>query len=711
MSGQLPRTIGRYLILERVGFGFGAMGAIYKGYDPALQRVACIRTLDPGLVSGPEAQAQFVRETGPLTQLSHPNIATVFDVAVDRGVPYLAQEWVDGKNVAELIREGHHFDPEAVITLASQVASAIDYAHDRGVIHRDLKPSNLIVGDDEQVKVTGFGKAKLANAQTINAGVVLGMPNYMSPEQVMGREIDERSDVFSLGVCCFEMLSGGRPFPGDSLHSILYKVVAVDPVEPANLEANGLVPQKWHEVFGKVLAKEPHDRYPTATAFSRDLESCLDPRLRPGPRPDIRLSAPDPTLTIEVAKSTSATIGRPLEAPTPPAAASTAAEGAAARAPYLDENVQFTVYRPKAIEPQRWYPLLAFAHLSERRPDAPRDEPDPLEEVARQALNVLGADLGKFQPSVQDSRHAVPAEGLIVMIPEVPGVDFNPSSRSFRWIESVHREEFHLRARAGLEGSVARGRLSVFLGSILLAEVIIGFSIRSGLGPAPGDSSKYTADRAVAYRKIFPSYSHRDLPIVVEFERYARALGDHYLRDSVELRAGEVWTERLSTLIGQADVFQLFWSSNSMRSPFVRHEWEHALSLGRTGFIRPMYWEEPIPNAPQEGLPPPELTRLHFQWIPRNPAPPMPRSAAVPPRTAATPTAPTVKKAELYPPLPASPSDTASMPRVPRSTSMPRSAPVQRPAPAGPARFPLVGFLLAALTLITIGFMLFRACR
>src|SRR6185295_524907 len=135
--------------------------------------------------------------------------------------------------------------------------------------------SNLILYEGDRVKVTDFGIAKLVDAEMTQSGTLLGTPSYMSPEQAMGDKLDGRSDIFSLGICAFEMLSGEQPFPGTNVTSILYKLVHLPPVEPANLEMNGLVPQKWHEVFGRVLAKKPDDRYQTASAFVQDLELCL----------------------------------------------------------------------------------------------------------------------------------------------------------------------------------------------------------------------------------------------------------------------------------------------------------------------------------------------------------------------------------------------------------------------------------------------------
>jgi molecular chaperone DnaK len=279
--------------------------------------------------------------------------------------------------------------------------------------------------------------------------------------------------------------------------------------------------------------------------------------------------------------------------------------------PRLDENVQFTVYRPAAVEAGRWYPLLAFAHLTERRPDAPPSEPDPIPEVHRQAAAVFAEDAASYRPVTQDSGQAVPREGELTFVPAIAGVEFNPPRRTFLWQESVHREEFRMRAAASLEGQVARGRLTVFLGSIVVAD--ISLSVRVGGAETP----RHASATAGVYRKIFASYSHRDVAIVEECERYARAFGDQYVRDLVHLRTGEVWDDRLRRMIEDADVFQLFWSRNSLRSRFVRQEWEHALTLRHrgAGFIRPVYWEEPLPEDPEQGLPPDELRRLHFQRL------------------------------------------------------------------------------------------------
>jgi hypothetical protein len=289
-----------------------------------------------------------------------------------------------------------------------------------------------------------------------------------------------------------------------------------------------------------------------------------------------------------------------------------ASTGAAAAA---DENVQFTVYRPRAVLPEQWYPLLAFAHLTSKRPDAAADELDPVEEVQRQAARSLGpSQLQAYLSVTQDATLAVPLEGTLTFVPEVQGVHFNPPRRSFRWLEAVHKEEFRLRAVAKLAGQTARGRLSVYLGAILLADVTLSIRVDPLARPA-SDNAPPEVERAHPYRRLFASYSHKDLPIVQQFEHFARALGDQYVRDWQHLRAGELWSEQLKVLIRQADVFQLFWSTNAMRSQYVRQEYRYALSLARESFVRPTYWEEPLPSDTANNLPPDELLRLHFQKL------------------------------------------------------------------------------------------------
>src|SRR5574338_385525 len=336
----------------------------------------------------------------------------------------------------------------------------------------------------------------------------------------------------------------------------------------------------------------------------------------------------------------------------------------------LDENVQFTVFRRPCVQPGRWYPLLAFAHLAERRPDAPADDRDPVAEVQAQAAQVLGPDISQFRSSTEDSASPVMREGELRFVPLVEGVEFNPPEHRFLWTESVHREEFRMRASGALDGRVARGTLTVYAGNLVLADVQLAIRVDSQVAVTTQERSE-----ARPYRRVFASYSHRDTAIVEEFEAHARALGDQYLRDVVTLRSGEVWTDRLKQLINEADVFQLFWSRNALASAMVRAEWQHALALNRPFFVRPVYWEDPLPE--QQGLPPNELRRLHFQRV-------YPRVAA--PVAVGAGTGPVAVPRAAPPPAPPSPAPPAAA-HAPASHDSGAFAPIPRPPrdEAGPA--------------------------
>jgi hypothetical protein len=279
----------------------------------------------------------------------------------------------------------------------------------------------------------------------------------------------------------------------------------------------------------------------------------------------------------------------------------------------LDE-VQFTVYRPKVVRPGEWYAMLSFVHLADRRPGAPATMPDPIEQVRQEAEQFLGERSKEFRETSADALQAIPQEAEITLVPDIPGIAFNPERRTFRWLEDVHREEFRLKASPELDGTTARGHLMAYLGAILLAEVDLAIRVDSTYrSTADADAPDVATSRP--YRKIFASYSHQDVAIVRQYERFVTTLGDRYLRDVLDLHAGEAWDQGLLKLIDSADVFQLFWSTNAMASPNVRREWEYALALGRAHFIRPTYWEEPLPESRELGLPPEALRRLHFHRI------------------------------------------------------------------------------------------------
>ncbi len=277
-DGLLHR-IGRYEILHELGRG--AMGAVYQARDPQIGRIVAIKVIMVGN-QPPEVledyKQRFYREAQTAGQMSHPGIVTIYDMAEDTdGNPYLVMEFVEGMTLDKILapqKPGQTAAPMPLkdkLGIAAQVADALDYAHRRKVIHRDIKPANILVTPEGKAKIADFGIAKMAGTQMTHTGLLVGTPAFMSPEQITGAEVDSRSDIFSFGVLAYWMLTGKRPFPGDAITQIAYKVVHVPPV-PIR-EANPDLPPEVEPLILKCLAKKPDERYQTARDLAADLET------------------------------------------------------------------------------------------------------------------------------------------------------------------------------------------------------------------------------------------------------------------------------------------------------------------------------------------------------------------------------------------------------------------------------------------------------
>jgi len=289
-------------------------------------------------------------------------------------------------------------------------------------------------------------------------------------------------------------------------------------------------------------------------------------------------------------------------------------EAAAASPPtgtIVDEDVRFTVYRPQVLVPEQWARLVVFAHKTDPVVDPGRGPIDPAEEVeARARAFFAGAPP---RPVASDAQGGLARGTKLRIEPELPGLQCNPPAAEIGWWEPVHEVLFRLLAGPELVGATVRGAVRIWCGPLILGEVSIAIRVAAE-GAAEELPAKAEAVRR--YDKIFASYSHRDSAVVETFALYARVKGDRYLQDVLDLRAGEPWNARLLELIEAADVFQLFWSSHSMHSPHCREEWEHALALQRPDFVRPVYWEDPLPEDSGNELPPAALKALHFAKVP-----------------------------------------------------------------------------------------------
>jgi eukaryotic-like serine/threonine-protein kinase len=265
---------GRYEILGELGRG--AMGVVYKATDPVIGRPVAVKTIrlsEEGTgLSRPELLARFQTEARAAGLLTHPNIVVVYDAGEENGLYYITMELVEGKSLQALLDSGHHFPTSRVLRIMEQTCSALQFAHERSIVHRDIKPANLMLTADDTVKVTDFGTAKILQFGTVQQTThVMGTPSYMSPEQVKGRPVDGRSDIFSLGVMLYEMLTGEKPFPGQSITTVIYKIVNEDPVPPRQL--NPSIHPGLNSIAMRALAKEPEVRYQTCREMIEDLRN------------------------------------------------------------------------------------------------------------------------------------------------------------------------------------------------------------------------------------------------------------------------------------------------------------------------------------------------------------------------------------------------------------------------------------------------------
>jgi len=257
MEGQ---KVGKYLIVAKIGSG--AMGDVYRAHDAKLNRDVAVKTMAELYASDDQLVQRFQREAQSAAALNHPNVVTVYDFGSEQGKFYLAMELLDGADLKELIAARSLNDLWDKLDVMEQIAEGLAYAHKQGVVHRDLKPANIRVLPNGRVKIMDFGLARIGSSDMTRAGMVMGTPNYMSPEQVRGTKADARSDIFSLGAVFYELLSGKKAFNADSMHTILYKVLEEEP-EPVRTWVPAL-PGPFVAFVERCLAKDPANRYQDA---------------------------------------------------------------------------------------------------------------------------------------------------------------------------------------------------------------------------------------------------------------------------------------------------------------------------------------------------------------------------------------------------------------------------------------------------------------
>jgi tRNA A-37 threonylcarbamoyl transferase component Bud32 len=262
----LPQTIGRYRIVSLLGEG--AMGVVFCAQDDVMERRVAIKVMTADLEEDADTRARFYREARTAGQLRHPNIITIFDMGEQDGRPYIVMELFDGETLADHLKHRAALDAEPAIDLMIQICAGLDAAHARGIFHRDVKPGNLLVRGDGALKIVDFGIARLASSNMTVRGLIVGTPDYMSPEQARGHDVDQRSDIFSAGAVFYLMLTGRKPFAASDVPGVLTKVERQDPLPIRESEASPALAR----LVMKALAKDPAHRYQTCAQMAAELE-------------------------------------------------------------------------------------------------------------------------------------------------------------------------------------------------------------------------------------------------------------------------------------------------------------------------------------------------------------------------------------------------------------------------------------------------------
>jgi len=278
---QTLTHLGKYRIEQELGRG--AMGVVYKAFDPVVERMVAIKTIrvdmdDEGLLVG-----RLQREAKSVGRLEHPNIVTLYDAGESAGLFYLVMQFIEGETLQDRLAVERFFDLNEIQDIFGQICAGLDYAHQHAVIHRDIKPANIMITRDGVVKLTDFGIAKVAGTGVTSTGLVVGTPSYMSPEQALGRPLDGRSDIFSLGSILYEMMTGEMAFPGQNVTTVMYKIVHETPTPVVALQP-GLDPAV-EAVVSRALAKQPDQRFQTCAEFAAAVQTYINQAGAAVPRP------------------------------------------------------------------------------------------------------------------------------------------------------------------------------------------------------------------------------------------------------------------------------------------------------------------------------------------------------------------------------------------------------------------------------------------
>ena len=328
------RSLGRYALTEEIGRG--SMGTVYRASDPLIERTVAVKTIDLAKLDDGslEPRARFLREAKAAGRLSHPGIVTIYDVGEIEDTAFTVMELVEGRSLKDILDRGEKIPLAAALAILSQTADALDFAHRHGVVHRDVKPGNVMLTRHSTVKITDFGIARIDQTKRTRTGILVGSPGYMSPEQLSGKPIDGRSDVFSLGSLLYELATGRGPFDAERPEDVVTLMTNITsrPHEPPS-GINVALPASIDEIVAKALAKRPADRYRSAGDMANDLRRALEQDVPIAPdEPDIARLAVSPDVLLpdfDLFAETGTAAPRPAPAAPEPAPAATPGSAAA----------------------------------------------------------------------------------------------------------------------------------------------------------------------------------------------------------------------------------------------------------------------------------------------------------------------------------------------------------------------------------------------
>jgi serine/threonine protein kinase len=271
MSETPLKTLGKYQIKQELGKG--AMGVVYLGFDPALEREVALKVMASAIVSDNDLKERFEREAKSVAKLQHPNIVTVYDLGYDaQGAPFIAMEYLKGQDLEQRIRK----DPPTLrekLDVVAQTSRGLAHAHKAGIVHRDIKPANIFITDNGEAKIMDFGVARWQQSSHTQTGAVLGTADYMSPEQIRGQKVDGRSDIFSVGVILYRLLTNKKPFAGENIQAVFFKVLNQEPPEIVLPDGNEM--PELHAIVAKALSKNADQRYANADDLAEDIRDLM----------------------------------------------------------------------------------------------------------------------------------------------------------------------------------------------------------------------------------------------------------------------------------------------------------------------------------------------------------------------------------------------------------------------------------------------------